>query len=210
LIVATGRNALPITAHVARRTIDRLIAVFATANDAKQNHESRLLVEASPEGWWYRCPSADGQVQIAFVSDADLVRTLRRSCRDWFVEQLSATEIGAGLAVHGPAHVAAADTYCREAVIGENLILVGDAALARDPLAGNGVTLAVASGLRAADVVAASEEDRARRMEVYSMRILIDFIKFLRVRSATYRQVERWSDRPFWSRRQDSSNSLAN
>jgi flavin-dependent dehydrogenase len=45
-------------------------------------------------------------------------------------------------------------------VTGHDIILIGDAAMAGDPLAGLGVTWSVTAGLRAAEIVLGSRKDR--------------------------------------------------
>jgi flavin-dependent dehydrogenase len=200
LIVATGRDALPIVASVSRHSVDRLVAVFAQARQTHGDRDSRLVVEAAYSGWWYRCPSPEG-FQIVFLSDADLVRAAARAADDWFTKSLAATEIGKGMIVDDPVRMVAADTYCREAVTGPEVIVIGDAAMAGDPLAGVGVTWSVTSGLRAADIVLGCSTDRETALAEYSDAVSARFKEFLRTRAALYGRVTRWPNSPFWSRR---------
>ncbi len=200
LILATGRDALPIAAPVARHSVDRLVAVFAQARHRHGDRDSRLVVEAAHSGWWYRCPSPQG-FQIVFLSDADLVRAAARAADDWFMNFLAATEIGKGMIVDDPVRMVAADTYCREAVTGHEVIVIGDAAMAGDPLAGVGVTWSVTSGLRAAEIVLGCGKDRETALAEYSNAVSARFQEFLSTRSAMYGRVTRWPNSLFWSRR---------
>ena len=95
----------------------------------------------------------------------------------------------------------AADTYCREAVAGHEVIVIGDAAMAGDPLAGDGVTWSVTSGLRAAEIVLGCSKDRETALAEYSDTASARFMEFLSTRSALYGRVTRWPNSPFWSRR---------
>jgi flavin-dependent dehydrogenase len=200
LIVATGRDALPIAAPVSRYSVDRLVAVFARARQAERHRDSLLVVEAAHNGWWYRCPSAQG-FQIVFLSDADLVRAAAKVTNDWFITSLAATEIGKDMVVEDHVRTVAADTYCREAVAGHELIVIGDAAMAGDPLAGDGVTWSVTSGLRAAEIVLGSSTDREIALADYSNIVSARFVEFLTTRSDSYGRVTRWPNSSFWSRR---------
>jgi 2-polyprenyl-6-methoxyphenol hydroxylase-like FAD-dependent oxidoreductase len=200
LIVATGRDALPIAAPVPRHSVDRLVAVFAQARHRHGERESRLVVEAAHSGWWYRCPSPQG-FQIVFLSDADLVRAAARAAENWFMKFLAATKIGKDMIVDDPVRTVAADTYCREAVTGHEVIVIGDAAMAGDPLAGVGVTWSVSSGLRAAEIVLGRSRDRETALAEYSDAASIRFKEFLNMRSALYGRVTRWPNSLFWSRR---------
>ena len=172
LIVATGRDAIPIAAQITRRSLDRLVAVFGSARQLVGSRDLRLVVEAAPNGWWYRCPSREGRQQIVFLSDADLVRNAARTSNNWFATCAVETELGKAFSVDEPVRIVAADTYYRDAVIGDNIILIGDAAMAGDPLGGQGVTWAVNSGLRAAEVGLSSAKDREAALAAYSREVL--------------------------------------
>jgi flavin-dependent dehydrogenase len=200
LIIATGRNGLPIAASVSRRSVDRLVAVFAQTRETRSDRDPRLVVEAAYSGWWYRCPSPQG-FQIVFLSDADLIRAAARAADDWFMEFLAATEIGKGVVIDGPVRMIAADTYCREAVTGPEVILIGDAAMAGDPLAGVGVTWSVTSGLRAAKIVLGCSKGHEAALAEYSDAVSARFKEFLSTRAAFYGRVTRWKNSSFWSRR---------
>ncbi len=200
LIIGTGRDALPIAAPISRHSADRLVAVFVHAKHTCGDRDSRLVVEAAENGWWYRCPAPQG-FQIVFLSDADLVRSAACATNDWFTKLLAATEIGKGMTVVGPVRIVAADTYCREAVTGHRVIVIGDAAMAGDPLAGDGVTWSVTSGLRAAEIVLGCSKDRESALAEYSDTVSARFAEFLSARVASYGQVTQWSNSPFWSRR---------
>ena len=200
LIVATGRDALPIATQLTRRSVDRLVAVFAHARQTRGDRDSRLVVEASHNGWWYRCPAPAG-FQIVFLSDADLVRAAARATDDWFAKCLATTEIGKEMTVDDRLRIVAANTYCREAVTGDDVVVIGDAAMAGDPLAGEGVTWSVNSGLRAAEIVLDRSKDRTAALANYCNTVAARFTEFLSTRSALYGRVTRWPNSVFWSRR---------
>lgn len=203
LIVATGRSPLPIPTTVARRRIDRLVAVVGTAV-ASGSRDLRLLIESECNGWWYWCPSVEGFVQAVFMSDVDLMRALAHAGPNWFAERLAHTELGSTLITKGFARVVAADTYCRDAVVGRDLIVIGDAAMAGDPLAGEGITVALRSGLRASEIATAPSETRAVALAEYSERLLFQFAHFLKTRSQIYESAVQWQKQAFWRRRSGS------
>ena len=105
------------------------------------------------------------------------------------------------MVVQKPLQIVAANTYCRTAVAGRDVIIVGDAAMAGDPLAGEGVTWAVRSGVLAADIAMARGQQRETGLETYSNAVSDRFMEFLAHRAASYRRVERWRTSEFWSRR---------
>jgi flavin-dependent dehydrogenase len=200
LIVASGRHGLPIRSNVAHRSVDRLVAVVGRCEQGRGGPESRLIIEAGPDGWWYRCPGSDGFQQVAFLSDVDLVRATSRADSNWFARSLAQTDVGQELSVCA-LQTFAADTYYRDAVVGRDVVLIGDAAMAGDPLAGDGVTWAVTSALRAADIVLSCSEEREAALEQYSEAVATRFMQFMQARSETYGRVTQWSNFLFWARR---------
>jgi 2-polyprenyl-6-methoxyphenol hydroxylase-like FAD-dependent oxidoreductase len=202
LVVATGRAAVPIAARIGQRLVDRLVAIVGSGQDVDAGCDARLVVEAAAEGWWYRCPSgAGGGQQIVFLSDSDLVRKAARSSIDWFARQAAETRLGRSLAIDSAVRIVAANTYCRRAVAGDDIILIGDAASAGDPLAGQGLTWAVTSGRRAAAIVATAIEQRQAALAAYSEDVWAHFTKFLTDRFLVYSQVTDWPNSKFWLRR---------
>lgn len=199
LIVATGRSALPLSAHVGRRSIDRLVASIGRSRQLDNDCDLRLVIEAAPDGWWYRTPRWDRSYQLVFMTDSDLLKSCARSGRGWFQRSAAQTEIGKGFAVDDAVRVAAADSYYREAVVGDELIVIGDAAVATDPLAGQGVTWAITSGLRAAQIVRTSNPRSG--LAEYSEEVRHRFAEFLAGRVVTYSQVSLWPNSHFWKRR---------
>jgi flavin-dependent dehydrogenase len=166
----------------------------------QNDRDLRLVVEAAATGWWYRCPSREGH-QLVFLSDADLLRGKVRSGKSWFLEHALTAELTRGFFVDTHVRIVAADTYCRDAVIGPNVVLIGDAAMAGDPLSGQGVSRAVSSGLRAAAVALSRAKDREAALIAYSDEVKNRFVEFLNALLLTYGQVSRWQNSPFWLRR---------
>jgi flavin-dependent dehydrogenase len=201
LVVATGRAALPIAARIGRRLVDRLVAIVGAGQEVEAGCDARLVVEAAADGWWYRCPSGAGRQQIVFLSDSDLVRKAARSSIDWFARQAAETGLGRTLAIDTAVRIVAANTYCRRAVAGDDIILIGDAAYAGDPLAGQGLTWAVTSGRCAAAIVATAIERRRAALAAYSEDVWVHFTKFLTDRFLVYSQVTDWPNSKFWLRR---------
>ena len=93
---------------------------------------------------------------------------------------------------------------CRNA-IGADWIRVGDAAMAVDPLSGNGIFQSLSSALVAPAVINTllrqpDSADLARHF--YQDRLDHLFMRFARTGRDFYRMEGRWPDRPFWAARQ--------
>ena len=95
-------------------------------------------------------------------------------------------------------------TLLQEALVGDNWIRVGDAAMAVDPLSGNGIFQALSSALQAPAVIgtllhAPASATLAQRF--HRERIENLFYRFARIGRDFYLQESRWSDHPFWQAR---------
>src|ERR1700748_535603 len=98
-------------------------AVLGQLNATEEDFD--LTIEAAASGWWYRCPSTPTKQQIVFLSDVDLVAGEARSAEDWFAQSLRRTALGKVRLTDEPIRMTAANTYWRDAVVGDNIVLVG-------------------------------------------------------------------------------------
>ncbi len=89
---------------------------------------------------------------------------------------------------------------------GEDWLAVGDAASTYDPLAAQGVTKALQSGIFAGYAIgdALGHGDR-RGLSRYRRFVETGFAQHETVRQRYYDLESRWPDEPFWSRRRSSS-----
>ncbi|SDD91691.1 flavin-dependent monooxygenase QhpG [Paraburkholderia lycopersici] len=87
---------------------------------------------------------------------------------------------------------------------GHNWLRVGDAAMAVDPLAGNGVFQSLTSALQAPAVVhtlLARPERAPLALRFHQQRIEQLFMRFARTGRDVYALEQRWSTQPFWQAR---------
>ena len=94
---------------------------------------------------------------------------------------------------------------CREAV-GDKWIRVGDAAMAVDPLSGNGIFQALSSALQAPAVINTllqQPENAALAKQFYQQRVDHLFFRFARIGRDFYASEQRWWDNPFWVTRRN-------
>jgi flavin-dependent dehydrogenase len=178
--------------------LDAAVAVFAY-HRTPTTIEPIALVESAPSGWWYSAPLPDGQVVAALVTDAAL---LRRGAVRW-VEELrlaphTRERIG-GAVLAGPLRTVSATCSKLDCVWGDEWIAVGDAAMAGDPLAGDGVHRALQEGARAGYAILASARQPSRCD--YCRGVEAAFEAHRRRRAAYYERETRWPDTLFWRRR---------
>jgi len=198
LILATGRTARAVRL-APRRAIDTLCLVAGTP-DADPVTPDALIVEATADGWWYSAPLVDGTMFVGWMTDFSLVPGGRYG--QAAVASLANAPLHTGRAgAIQPSTIIGAATWAMSPAAGPGWIAIGDAALARDPISGDGLTSALRSACHGADIVtrglngdpsawadaAAHTDHIARRYE--------------RQRLDLYRAAQtRWPTSPFWRR----------
>ena len=208
VVDATGRSATVARSLGIRRcSRDRLVALIGIfcIPITSSGLEDVLLVEAAPEGWWYRSVLPSGEIVAAYLTDSDLVPRNTRALTDWWRSKLNESEFirvrVAGLTLRA-FHARPAAVSSLERAAGPGWIAVGDAANAIDPLSGGGITKALYSALLASNAVTEALSGTTDALEIYSDRCEQQFEHSLKVGALYYRRmVDRWPDSPFWRRR---------
>jgi flavin-dependent dehydrogenase len=208
LVDATGRPSwLTRRLGVDRVRYDRLVGVVGhvAAPRSGTPGDTRALVEAAPNGWWYTAPLPDHQLVVALMTDADQITGAAPAGCVWWDNlrsvPLTRDRVGPASVADVAVRVLPAATTQRRPMAAADWLAVGDAAVALDPLSGSGVVSALESGLAAARAVATTGRDRARAIDVYVANADRAFRDQLRMRAAWYRRESRWPDAPFWARR---------
>ena len=207
LVDATGRGA-----HVARQlgaeriVFDRLVGVAALVGQADVTAEGYVLVEATPDGWWYSAPVSPGQMVAMLMTDSDLCRRARISSPEgWRAMLAQAPDTAArvtGSVVWGPRVFSALSQRLDRRAHDDPWIAVGDASLAVDPISGSGVVRALRSAVTAArTALALLDGDTGRTITAYEADGDRECSSYLRERALYYAIERRWEAAPFWRRR---------
>lgn len=130
LVLATGRaGGLCRAAGVVRDVTHRMTALVGWADAALPDLGDRLHVAATRDGWWYAIGCGQGTA-LGLCTDTDLLRTNGSSGLGWHGQRV--------------------DTWHRSATTARlvgpmppGVTIIGDAALAVDPLSGHGLALAI-------------------------------------------------------------------
>jgi 2-polyprenyl-6-methoxyphenol hydroxylase-like FAD-dependent oxidoreductase len=159
-----------------------------------------LVVEATADGWWYSAPLIDGRLFVGWMTDFTLVAGGR------YEEAAAASLTGAPLHARRVGRprlstIIGSATWALTPAAGPGWIAIGDAALARDPIGGDGLTSALRSACHAADVVArALGGDRSVWAEAAGHTDAIA-TRYQQQRLDLYRVArKRWPSSPFWRR----------
>lgn len=202
LILATGRNSpLPLGIS-SRRRYDRL--AYLCCSVSCSSGDLRPAVECFDRGWVYSVTAPGGRLLIYIFFEAahgrPCARTMRslrqllRSCPYASQRLDHGLKRGAEIVWYG----GAAHSSLAYPALGDDWLLLGDAAESRDPLSSSG--LALAAG-RAAELSAALLAGRLgqRQRHAFEGRRLAAFETYLQTRAAYYAAERRWPDSPFWS-----------
>jgi hypothetical protein len=167
----------------------------------------RIAILSLANGWLWLASDGRGGLTTQLALDANdaparselgarLERTLRADAR--------AAELLGDARPEGDAFARAATPVLANAPVGERMLRVGDAALAVDPLSGNGVFQALSTALVAPAVVNTllrRPQSAALARELYAARTRDIFLRFARVSRDFYAQGAAHHDGAFWRAR---------
>lgn len=171
--------------------------------------EAGSAVLSVEDGWMWMAALADGRRYLQLTVDVASAalppkRALGDYCNARFRAVAAAAPFLRDAAPVGEPHARSSTAVLNEAVAGEDWIRVGDAAMAVDPLSGNGIFQALSSALQAPAVVATLRHDPARAQlaqQFHTQRIEHLFYRFARIGRDFYAQETRWPQSPFWAPR---------
>jgi len=189
---------------------DRLVglAAMVPAESLKDRIDSRTLVEAVEEGWWYSAALPGSGLIAVYMTDADLLPP-PGSWLNFWRERLNQTCVTRGvlrssrrpLAWPPGARVVAANSSWLDSTSGRNWVAVGDAGLAFDPLSSHGILHAVTSGMDAANVLQRCLAGDSSALGEYDEREHQRRREYARLHADYYGRERRWPKSVFWSRR---------
>lgn len=142
VIDARGRSCSS-PSPISRIHFDRHVAISTPF--AAELRRDCLIVEAVANGWWYVPPSADGNTQLVFLSDADLL-PVTPDRRRWLTANFASSTLVSKLGPSPSFDVltgADARASCLTALSHGRWLAAGDNSLALDPLSGSGLATAL-------------------------------------------------------------------
>jgi flavin-dependent dehydrogenase len=213
LIDATGRRAILSRKLGARREVfDRLLGLTAFTASSADSAPPTLLLEATPEGWWYSAPLPNRRTVLSFLTDADLARrddeTLRAAFRRRLARSLYIRE-RCGIRTLSAIRAQSAQSQWLKPCIGPDWVAAGDAAVSFDPLSSLGIGHALASGIQAARIAHQRLNGRETLAQAYERDLKDLFFDYWARRGLLYGSERRWPEQPFWSRRFASADATA-
>ena len=194
-----------------RQRHDPLVCLWLYGRDHSGVVDSRSHIEAVEHGWWYSASLPSKRRALAFHTDADLpVARLLRSPGALLTAAMATTEIAAqltaaGFVIDADIHTTAAHSAALQPAVGSRWCAIGDAALSFDPLASQGLFIAMYTGLAAALACDQRLAGNAAAFDDYGHDLRRIEAAYLQRLDFWYGQEKRWPDAAFWKRRQAHS-----
>jgi flavin-dependent dehydrogenase len=210
LVDASGRPSMASRRQGAKRiSWDHLVGIvgFFSPASASKIGNTHTLVEAVEDGWWYSAVLPDLRTIVAYMTDADLFSHVSKTSAH-FVSRVkkaphTQSRVESCRLTSGP-RVYAANSCRMNTIASGNWLATGEAAIAFDPLSGQGIVKAIESGIHAAHAIRAYWSNDSRAMNRYAAAVGEDFRRDLVARHAYYSREMRWSRSPFWTRRHNA------
>lgn len=163
-------------------------------------------VESLPDGWAWMAAMGDGRRYLQLTLDVATAalpakKELAAYCRQRFAAIDSAAPFLADASAQGEPYARTSTTLLNEVLAGEDWLRIGDAAMAVDPLSGNGIFQALSSALQAPAVIATLLHDPERAAlarSFHQQRIEQLFYRFARIGRDFHAQETRWAEQAFW------------
>jgi flavin-dependent dehydrogenase len=206
LIDAAGRGSRHLTGFSGPRHIDdKLGCAWVRAKNVTLP-AGTIQIEAEADGWWYAAPLPEGAGVLALHTDADLPAARDGRTLPTLLARARRLPM-LGSLLHDPGWDHGERGYCAahgawlETAAGENWLAAGDAALAFDPIAAQGLFNALYLGLAAAEAAQRWFEGEGDALSEYAAEVGRIRDTYVNHRAAFYRQEIRWADRRFWATR---------
>jgi len=172
--------------------------------------DTASAVESLEDGWAWMARRADGQCYWQWtvdVASADLPG--KAQLLDYCRQRRSNSSVARAFFADGPEndpqlHARSSTAILNPQVCGDHWIRIGDAAMAVDPLSGNGIFQSLSSALQAPTVINTllrKPERAALARQFHQQRVEQLFLRFARIGRDFYADEQRWQDRPFWQAR---------
>ncbi|KAF1030577.1 MAG: putative FAD-dependent oxidoreductase LodB [Pseudomonas sp.] len=167
-------------------------------------------VESLEDGWAWMARCADGQCYWQWTLDvASAGLPAKAQLLDHCCERRQRSALARDFFGNGPEadlqlHARSSTAILCPRVCGDDWIRVGDAAMAVDPLSGNGIFQSLSSALQAPVVINTllrKPERAALAKRFHQQRVEQLFMRFARIGRDFYADEQRWSEQPFWQAR---------
>ncbi len=206
IVDCTGRrSAIAASLGVKRLVFDNQVAVVGLFGREDDETDRSIVLESSPDGWWYTAPVPNARRVVIYFTDGDLLRRAGVRSIEGFTSLARGTRhiraFLSGRMLFPTPKIVLASSSRLERAAGEGWIAAGDAAAANDPLASVGIIAAIKGAQAAAKVILSGKAE----LEAYCKDVGSQHQKIIETRIAYYKLEKRWPQSLFWSRRKHGS-----
>ena len=172
--------------------------------------DTTSAVESLADGWAWMARRADGQCYWQWTVDvASAALPTKAHLLEYCRQRRQASVVAQDFFGDEPEtdlqlHARSSTAILSPQVCGEHWIRIGDAAMAVDPLSGNGIFQSLSSALQAPTVINTllrKPERSALAQRFHQQRVEQLFLRFARIGRDFYADEQRWQDEPFWQAR---------
>ncbi|MCY1423039.1 hypothetical protein D9M71_387440 [compost metagenome] len=167
-------------------------------------------VQSLEDGWVWMARQADGRcywqltVDVASAQLPGKAQLLDYCCERRFQSALAQAFFEQRGETDLQLHARSSTAILSQQACGDNWIRVGDAAMAVDPLSGNGIFQSLSSALQAPAVINTllhQPQRAALAQQFHQQRVEQLFWRFARTGRDFYAQEQQWPNSPFWQAR---------
>lgn len=217
VVIDAGGRGSPVARSIgARRQLtDKLVCSWVCGKVTPTAHGAGFTyVEAAENGWWYTAPMGDGRRTLAFHTDFDLsaARTVadpQKLLHCAAVNPQLTAILSESSFKPGQSGFVASHSSLLQPFAGHAWFAVGDAAFSFDPLSSQGLLNGLYTSLTAAQATESCLSGIENVLAEYQQNLNKVYYAYQRHLSHYYAAETRWSDKPFWQRRQQSVSSAA-
>lgn len=205
VVDATGRKS-SVCRHfgITKINLDHQFSLSCTLKMTNSRaHE--IIIEATPDGWWYAAPNGQEYMTFMFFTHKDLIPS-RKDARDYLIRNLDKSKYISKI-------IEASDLYTLEVKsmvagtsrlnipYGDRWIAVGDAAFSYDPISSYGITSALASGYYAGQAISSKFQGKEEAMDAYRYILENAFQAYSEKLNIHYNSEKRWTENYYWKER---------
>ncbi|MEH2000982.1 MAG: FAD-dependent monooxygenase [Nostoc sp.] len=201
-IDATGRSAALAKSQgaICQKDIP-LFAIYRWVATSQDDTESRTLIEAAPNGWWYTARLPHQTRVIIFHTNTREATQIQRHPDLWntYLEQTKHISQYLNKITYQDSHyiIETGGSYLNQ-VAGHQWIATGDAALNFDPISSQGIFNALYTGMKAGQTVYSALKGDLTAISDYMHRLKTIRNTYYRHHTFIYQSETRWNNNPFW------------
>lgn len=183
---------------------DKLIGVGGFYQENYTDERNIMLIESTPDGWWYTSTLPNGKRVVFFMTDSDINSQLQiQKVENWNLGLEKTIHIkkmvSQRMVIHPKIYSANSQIIEHQDYI--NWLPAGDTAVSFDPASSMGIGHAMISGIEAARVAYKNINNGHDESSTYFEGLSRNFCHYLERRKKYYSHERRWTDKTFWKRR---------